>query len=259
AGEMAAVATDYDEAQLHYDRAIELLRAEGQTQPTARVLARLGFVEFQRGQLEPAIERMENAFSVLSADEPDADFAAFAAELGRLHFFNGNLERSSELIDIALSLGEGLQLPEVVAAALNTYGVIATWRDRLEMALALYSHSLKLALENDLPTSALRAYNNLGDNPCVRDRYEEALSYHDSGVALARKVGNRQWEYQLIFESTFPLAQTGRWDEAIARVDAVPESQLATLAIPPEVVVEIEVARGRVGAARRFLSVLPDV
>jgi len=259
AGEMAAAAGRHEQAQAQYEQAIALLEARGETHPTARVLARLGWVEWQRGQLEQAIERMEGAFAVLSADEPDADFAALAAELGRLHFFGGNIERASELLELAVTLGESLLLPEVLAQALNTYGVIATWTGRLEMGLALTTHSLKLALEHDLPTPALRAYNNLGDNVGNRDRYDEALAYHDSGIAVARRVGNRQWEWQLLIESTYPLALTGRWDEALERAGAVPEPQVGALAIPSVFLVAIEAARGKIAEARRFVSLLPSV
>jgi hypothetical protein len=142
---------------------------------------------------------------------------------------------------------------------LITYGLLSTWRGRLETGLALTSHALTLALEHDLPTPALRAYNNIADNLTGRDRYDEALANHDTGLKLARRVGNRRWEWQLLVESTYPLALTGRWDEALARIREVPESQVAgALALPPLTPFEIEVARGRVAEARRMVSLLPE-
>ncbi len=259
AGDMAASAGRHQEAQAQYERAIELLEGEGDIHPAARVLARLAWVEWQRGQLEQAIERMEGAFAVLSADEPDADFAVLTAELGRLHFFAGNLERAAELLELAVGLGESLLLPEVLALVLISNGLIATWRGRLEMGLALTTHALKLALENDLPTPAIRAYNNIGDILGSRDRYDEALAYHDTGIALARKVGHRQWEWQLLIESTYPLVLTGRWDEAIERVRDVPDFQLGALALPPVFHVVIDAARGKIAEVRQFVSLLPAI
>ena len=197
---------------------------------------------------------MEAAFSVLAADQPDADFAALAAQLGRLQFFHGNLDRSAELLEFGLSVAESLLLPEVIAQALNSYGVIATFGGRPETAQAVTAHSLKVALEHDLPTPALRAYNNLGDGFARRDRYEEALPYHTSGIALARKVGNRLWERQLLMESSYTLMMTGRWDEALAALAEIPESELGALPLPAQTQVEIETARGRFTEARRALS-----
>ena len=255
AGEMAWAGARREPAQTHYERAIELFETEGETHPAARVSARLGEVEWGLGRLEDALERMERALSILGADEPDADIAELTTQLGRLHFFNGNLERSTELLDQGLALAEALRLPEVLAQALNTYGVISLWRGRSETALAHYTHSLKLALEHDLPTAAFRAYNNLGDCLNQFDRYDEGLEQDESGVALARKVGNRQWAWRLLLESCYALLLTGRWDEALTRVAEVPDWQLAEWPLYRPTPAEILVHRGEVEEARRLLAV----
>src|SRR5204863_2627439 len=80
AGEMASAAGRYQTAQEHFERAIELLEERGEIHPAARVLARLGWIEWRAQRLEQAVERMERAFAVLAQDEPDADFAALTGE-----------------------------------------------------------------------------------------------------------------------------------------------------------------------------------
>jgi class 3 adenylate cyclase/tetratricopeptide (TPR) repeat protein len=254
AGEMAALGLRHDEAEAHYRHALDLLEQQGKTHPAARISARLGEVEWSAGRLDDAIGRMERAFAVLSADEPDADVAALATQLGRLQFFHGNLDRSSELLEFGLSAAESLLLPEVVAQALNTSGLIAEFRARPDTAHALVAHSLKVALEHDLSTPALRAYNNLGEGFSRRDRYEQALPYYTSGLALARKVGNRLWVGQLLMESSYSLMMEGRWDAALAALAEIPEPELGALPLPATTQVEIEAARGRTAEARRALS-----
>jgi class 3 adenylate cyclase/tetratricopeptide (TPR) repeat protein len=256
AGEMAQISARPEEATAQYEQSIELFERLGATHPAARVSARLGEVEWQRGRLAQAVERMERAFGVLSNDEPDADFATLAAQLGRLHFFNGNLERSSETLDIALTLAETMALPDLVAQAMNTYGVIASWQGRYETAQALFAHALQLAVDNDLPTPALRSYNNLSDGLSCHDRFEEALSYLDRGIALARRVGNRPWEWQLLLESTYSLLVAGRWDDAVARGAEIPEDRIASLNTPTPWWAVAEAARGNVGEARRALELV---
>src|SRR4029079_1195897 len=110
----------------------------------------LGEVEWARGRLDQALERMERAYEVLATDEPDEDFAMLAAQLGRLHFFRGDLELAEERVATALSIGEALRLPEVLSQTLNTYAVIAIFREHNEHSLALVKHALALALENGL-------------------------------------------------------------------------------------------------------------
>jgi class 3 adenylate cyclase/tetratricopeptide (TPR) repeat protein len=257
AGEMAAAGARADQAQAHYGLALELFEAEGHTHPAARVSARLGEVEWKRGELAQAVEQMERALGVLSGDEPDADLAALTAQLSRLHFFSGNLDRAEALIETGLALAESLGAPEILAEAMNTYGVISGYQGRLETALALYTHALKIALEHDLPTPAFRSYNNLADSLGIRDRHEEALREYESGVKLARKVGNRQWEWQLLLESTYPLMLLGRWDEALARFAETAQSEARPRgATGAALVVEIEAARGRTAEAQGIRSLL---
>src|SRR5207253_2805399 len=59
-----------EQASRHFEAAVELFEAAGATHPAARVSAHLGEVEWARGGLDQALERMERAYEVLAADEP---------------------------------------------------------------------------------------------------------------------------------------------------------------------------------------------
>jgi class 3 adenylate cyclase/tetratricopeptide (TPR) repeat protein len=256
AGEMAWTGSDATTAMEELGKALALFEAAGETHQAARVSARLGEVEWQNGELEKALARMEGAYAVLSDEEPDADVAALAAQLGRLHYFRGDLELGEERIETALSLAERLWLPEIISQALNTSGMIALWKGRLETGLALTRHALEVALEHDRPTAALRAYLNLAETLVRRDRYEEAFARYEEGVALARKVGNRQWEHFLLMEGAFPLLLIGRWQDAMSRLAEVPLSELRGTQILSFLYTftEVQTARGRVADARAALA-----
>ncbi|HEU5278417.1 MAG TPA: adenylate/guanylate cyclase domain-containing protein [Gaiellaceae bacterium] len=254
-GEMALRAGKTEQAQTRFEQALALFADAGERHQAARLSARLGEVEWRRGQLDEALERMERAWVELEGEEPDADIAALAAQLGRLHLLKGELEAGSERLETALELAESLWLPEVLAEALNSSGVIATFRSRLEQAQALIKRALELALEHELPGAALRAFNNLGDILHRRDRCEEAAVQLEKGIALARRVGDRRWEQNLLGELSWSLAVTGRWPEALVLLNQVPEERLVELnptfllALP-----EPLVARGRLEDARHLLS-----
>jgi tetratricopeptide (TPR) repeat protein len=255
AGETAFRAGKSEQAQGHFERALALFRDAGEGHQAARVAARLGEVEWRLGRLDEALERMEHAFAELQGEEPGADVAALAAELGRLHTFQGELGVASERIETALELAEALWLPEVLAQALITKGVIASWRSRLEEASGLAQQGLALALEHELPAAAMRAFNNLADLLARRDRWEEASARLEQGLALARRVGHRFWERFMLTELSASLWATGRWKDALACLQQVPEEQLAqeyTVAFPAAT--ELLVAQGRIAEARRLLS-----
>jgi class 3 adenylate cyclase/tetratricopeptide (TPR) repeat protein len=259
AGQKAWMAGERIQAEEQYQRALALFEAQGATHPAARVSAKLGEAEWQTGRLAQALERLESAFAVLAADKPDADVAALAAQLGRLHFFQGDLEQASERIESALSLAESLWLPEVISHSLITAGLIAGGRRRPEQAIALIKHALELALEHDLFLAALRACNNLGDQLDRRDRYEEALVQHERGLELARRVGSRFHEWRSLAEMGWCLYMSGRWSEARATLDELPEQALnpTTMISAHLTLVGIDVHSGRIAEAKRVVEQRP--
>ena len=254
AGEMAGRAGKSEEAQIRYEEALALFQDADESHQAARVTARLGEVEWRRGRLDEALERMERAFAELEGEDPDADVAALAAQIGRLYIFKGELEPAADRLETALELAESLWLPEVLAMALNGKAVIATTHSRLEEALALYERALALALEWDSAVPALRAFNNLGDLLHRRDRLEDAVVPLEQGLSFARRVGDRTWEQTLLGELSWSHTLAGRWDEALACLDQVPEEQLVertgsfVLAL-----CELLVNRGRLEDARHLL------
>jgi class 3 adenylate cyclase/tetratricopeptide (TPR) repeat protein len=224
AGRMAWLGGRGDEAQEHFERAIDVFSSAGDGHRAARCSARLADVDFARGDLDRAIERMEKAYEVLSGEEPDEDLAIFAAQLGRLLYLRGDLQRSLQPIEAALEIGETVGLPEVVSQALNTKGMVAGLRSHPIEAKALLRASLDLALEEDLPQAALRAYINLGAVLTFAEELREAIEATDAGVALGRKVGDHVWERWLFAAAVEPLVMTGEWDEALLRCEEVLET-----------------------------------
>jgi tetratricopeptide (TPR) repeat protein len=244
-----------DQAEAHFMRSLELFEKEGRSHPAGRVSARLGEVEWLSGRLDEAVQRMEAALRVLVAEEPDEDLAALAVELGRAHFFRGDLDGSTERVETALDAAERLWLPEVISQALNTKGLVVGVRGHLEEGLGLVSHALKVALENGIHGAALRAYGNAADMLGGLDRNEEALALHKEALPLARRVGDRFYEWNFLSEMTAPLLRMGRWDEAMELAGEIPEEAPPSLIMSYFVsVAEIYVARGQLDEAGRLLD-----
>ncbi len=217
AGRAAWEAGRSDEARDHFEAAIALLETEGEMHAAARVSSRLGEVDHATGRLDKGIDRMERAFHVLvNGGEADDDLARLAASLARLHYFAGNRDIAAERVDVALEIAEKRRLAEVLSQALNTKGIIALSRIRVEEALAFLNHALKMALDHDIPSAALRAYNNIGYAMGILDRHEDEIRVVQPAIELARRVGDRPWEWALSAGTMAPLFYTGRWDEALA-------------------------------------------
>src|SRR4029450_6638924 len=209
------------EAAERFERSIELFEAVEATHPAARVSARLAEISWERGRIEEGLDSMDRAFAVLSREEPDADLAALAAQIGRFMYFAGEQDVALERLDVALAIAEALSLPETLAQALNTKGIVLFSRGRRTEGMALVRNALQVALEHDKPSAALRAYYNLADCVGQPDRLEESAELAHDGLELARRVGNRYWEWSFL-GFAYPSFARGDWDRVVAREADLP-------------------------------------
>jgi tetratricopeptide (TPR) repeat protein len=244
------------------EEAVSLFESVGATHPAARVEARLAEAMWDRGRMRDAVDRMDRSFRVLSGEEPDEDLASLAAQLGRFLYFAGETEAARERVETALDIAEGLWLPEVLSNALNTKAIIlyASF-DRRREGYALLRYALEVALENDVPQASLRSYYNLADLAVQSDRHAEAREYVERGLALARRIGNRYWEWSLLGQ-VYSFYALGEWDRVVAMMGELPrekalESRGAfihfNLILP-----RIHFLRGDPEAARDALSVFAE-
>ncbi len=187
--------------------------------------------------------------------------ATLAAELGRFLFFGGHIEQALERIEAALEIAESLLLPEVLSQALNTKAVLLySAKGRIREGYALLHYALEVALEADLPSAALRAYYNLADLDAQSDQYREVPQHMEAGLALARRVGNRFWEWNFLGQ-LFGYYALGEWDQLLAFAAQQPEDKAAQargaflqyLGVIPLV----HVLRGDLVEARRVMAVFP--
>jgi class 3 adenylate cyclase/tetratricopeptide (TPR) repeat protein len=235
AGEMALGSGVLGAAAGLLERSRNLYATRGHTHAAARVTALLGHVRWQHGQIDVGIAEMEEAYAVLAQDEPDEDLGDLAAELARLHFFKGNHEEAARWIEPALEIAERLALPELLSQALNTKHLVLASTGRPEESVALLRHALAIALDNDRLRAALRAYFNLAHESAIRDRFADARVVDREGLALARRLGLRQYELMFLYHLTCGLYVLGEWDESLAVVEEMhelaPDSRWTSLSV----------------------------
>jgi class 3 adenylate cyclase/tetratricopeptide (TPR) repeat protein len=262
AGRMARAGGRAEQATDLYERSIALFEAHGGSHPAARVSARLAEIMWDRGRLGEAVGRMERSFAVLSEEEPDSDLATVAATLARLLFFSGESDASAARVEVALEIAEAQGLPEVLSQALNTKSLTLLARGRQREALALLRYALDVAIDHEIPTAALRAYYNLTDAAIQVDSYQEASDRVKAGLALARRVGHRDWEWQFLGQ-LYPQFALGEWDAVLSTTDALPKDAIGDnriayngfLATIPAVLV----ARGELEEAKVSHAVFGDL
>ncbi len=253
--QMAARTADPDSARLLFEQSIALYDDGGDTHAAARVHVRLGRLDARTGRRDEAMLRLENAFAVISQDEPDEDLAMLAAALSLGYWYSGDLERASERAELALDVAEAHAYPAALALALRAKAAIVGSRGHHQESQGLQEHTLRLALEHDLVEDASISYFVLSDASFHRDEYARALDYLDDALAMTQKLGSRPNEWAVLAERTHPLMMLGRWEEAMEAIEDFDEEQIGSGGLLLSLLqsgVDIHIQRGHLDDARRI-------
>jgi len=258
AGQMAWMGGRGPSARTFYERSIELFQSLRNTHSAARVSARLGEVTWAEGHIEQAVADMERSYEILAAERPDEDLATLAAQLGRFLFFAGR-EGVGDRLEHALTIAESMGFPEVLSQALTTKGIMLVQaKGRAEEGIALMKRALEIALENDVPSSALRAYYNLACCQGYRAMFDASFRAAEDGLALARRLGDRFWEWNFVALLIYVRFLVGDWHVVLDLGEVVSHledfSTFRFAAVELLVLVHLHVARGQLDEANRVLD-----
>ena len=256
AGEMANAAAASERAGALFEQALAIYEQAGDTHAAARASTWLAGIETSLGLTEQAIERMEKAFVLIGADEPDADVAFLLVRLGAAHWQAGNLERAAELTERALDIAEALHLPEMLARGWVTRGRII-YPSRPEESRGLAQLALETARAHELHAQVTSPLGDLSDLGFGYDRYAESLGYLEQLLEHTRRMGTRRSEWFALGEMTYALTMLGRWEEAFARLAEIPDERIGVDASAISALggpLEIHLHRGELAEARSLLA-----
>ena len=91
---------------------------------------------------------------------------------------------------------------------MNTKGLMSLNDGRFREGHALLTGALRVALDHDEHEAAMRAYFNLGYADEIVDFHEGG--YDDAGLALARRIGDRNWERAFLMHRLDRRVHPGR-------------------------------------------------
>jgi class 3 adenylate cyclase/tetratricopeptide (TPR) repeat protein len=257
AGTMAGRAHGADAAKPILESALALYDEAGDTHGAARASMRLGRFLLFTDDREEALARLERAYEVISADEPGLDLADLASTLARAYWYGGQIELAAERAELALDIAEAHLVPRSLVSALLAKAFVAYSRAHDAESFALIKHALDLALEHELFEPAARCYFLLSDRSFRHDRYREALAYLDESLALARRVGDRPYEWAVLAERCYPLLLLGEWDAVIATRNDFTQEQIDAGGVVLSMLqagVEVYAHRGELDEAQRLLA-----
>jgi class 3 adenylate cyclase/tetratricopeptide (TPR) repeat protein len=182
-----------------------------------RVQALWGEAQIASGNGQVVVEPLAAAYALV---EKRSDAASVAAQLALqcargYYLSSGDAETAIPWFDRAVQLNEALEDLPQLASTLSSYAGAFVLVGRPRMGLGLLQVSLAIARELDDPTIRLKPLNNLVSFLATRD-LGAALPYAEEGLAIVRRLRDREWGLPLAGSLMHVYWTSGKWDEALA-------------------------------------------
>jgi class 3 adenylate cyclase/tetratricopeptide (TPR) repeat protein len=179
-----------------------------------------------------------------------------AAEAGRSLSLNFDAE-AIIAIDRLLPGAAALELDRVTLESLVTLGTAYSWNQRWTEAMVVLRGAALVAEDLGLLRTAGRAYNNLGAISYIESP-RQAAEYGAAAAEIISRLGDFGWMVRQASDTAGIDAREGRYEAALARLDAFEEDQLsdwwkATYTLNRAFV---DMYRGESGAGSRALEAI---
>lgn len=220
AGDSATAWADYDEAEKLLQRAVEEFLRAGNRTGAARATGMLGTTLLSGRRTERAVTVLTEASEAFADLEDDPGLLLVLSQLARARFLLGDNEGAFALTEQVLPAAERLDMLQIVADTLITKGSAIALIGRRREGLGVIEVGARIAEANGFTSLILRARNNALSNTTENDP-REAFDAAMSGLAIARRIGQRSWIHGLVGNLAYVTLRTGDWDVGFAELEGV--------------------------------------
>jgi CHAT domain-containing protein/Flp pilus assembly protein TadD len=170
-----------------YSRAVEVARKSSSEDAERNSMLRLGLLELEMGELEPALKNLDRARQLSRRPE---DEARALNGRGRAYTLLGEVAKALEDHRAALKLVDGKD-DDLVALTLVHIADAYREEDRSDIAIARYLQGIALLRKVKDVTGEARALNNLGIAYYSSGRYQEAVDAYIQALKIFHDQGSR--------------------------------------------------------------------
>jgi putative nucleotidyltransferase with HDIG domain len=209
----------WDEAIAHYETALALIPAEGDAPNRADVLRWMGIVYRDRGDLETAVEKLEQSRAIAAEGGLREKEASAMNSLALVGLAKGNLEEAADLFLQSRTIADETGDNRTVAAVDLNLGIIANIQGNVALALLSYRSALDRFRKLGDEANALRALNNMGMAHVDLGEWEAAESCYHEAVELAGRTGDAAWTGKIELNRSELHLKRRRFDAAQESID----------------------------------------
>ncbi len=215
----------YEKATRLLKEAVETRRKLGDRSATARAIADLGYLYGAQFRSDEALAIYEPALKEFADLDDDPALAAIKLNLARTLIHSGELPRGLELVESILDTAERRDQVSLLATAFLVKANALQSLGRRREAASLFQLVREVASESGLTEDVLRGTNNLAGVTGEID-LSASVDLYREGLALARKVGRRDFQRQFAGNVAYAAFLAGDWDLAVTELEAVVSTEM---------------------------------
>jgi DNA-binding CsgD family transcriptional regulator len=239
------------------EAAIEDLTTGGDVERLALAQVSLGTYLRNEGRTAVATEATKRGLELLTDRPATASKAEVMARVAQHSMLVQHTTEALRSADEAIAVARAVGLPRLEGHALCTKGVVLADLGRLDESLDAFDRAEAIARNVGAADDLARVCQNRTYVQVFAGLAEDALAGADAGLQIVRAQGTMLFNGIGIIENQADAAvRIGRWDDALAMVDAFPfdtseGSTLCSLAAPR---FDVSLRRGNLAAAEEALA-----
>jgi DNA-binding SARP family transcriptional activator/Tfp pilus assembly protein PilF len=183
----------YQQASLHFQKALEMARQAGDRASEAQAVGSLGLIDEEQGRLREAARRYRAAAALHRELGDRIGEARNLANLGFIDEMQGRLQEATGHLEQALALYQGTGDP-TTASTMIGLGEVELRQGHHEQAAALFTEALAQFRAGKHRTGEAFALHGLGTVELRRGHYDQATANFRETLALAREFGDPSLE-----------------------------------------------------------------
>jgi len=200
-GNIAAALGQPDEALVHHERAVAILRKQKNSPELARALADLAHALKAAAKTGESVRAFEEALNLRRSEAAAdaADEVRILTALGTCYLEQGSIDRAVETLAQAGRKADSLDQPSEQAAVQAALGMAYHQQGKHDQALAEYQAALAAYTESGDRQGQAATRNNLGSLYRDLGKFDEALAELEASLELARTAKDQSGQSRAWF------------------------------------------------------------
>lgn len=183
---------DYPQAMNHYQTALDYYRRNNNVIGISRCLNNIGIIHKNKGDYVEALTVYEESVVYLDSVRDAYDISQAYNNMGNLFVLLGSYERGLEYYGKALEIAERGSYQQIISLCLSNSGVIQNKIGRYDEALTLYQRSLEVSSLLNDPVQVSNCLINIGTNYADMGEPEKGLEYVQKGMEIKIELGDER-------------------------------------------------------------------